>query len=323
MRPSADMPPLHALRAFEAAGRLLSFRRAAEELSISQSAVSHHVANVERFLGTRLFVRKARSVELAPAAGRFLAQVQKGFAALAAATAGIRRMQTRERLKVSLLPSFAANFLVRRLPDFIAKEPLVDIALDPTLDLADVAASAADLAIRYGDGAYPDVAKRLLATERLFVVASPALLAAKRRIVEPEDVRRFPLLTGLRLADWTAWSAAKDIDLGDGDFRQLTDYNIVLQAAQDGQGLAIGRQLLVDAHLRSGRLVKVFPDAVESPRVGYWLVTARHRRYSKAMTAFADWLKSEMAACGADDPVKAGLRARTGAKGRPVRARKR
>ncbi len=151
---------------------------------------------------------------------------------------------------------------------------MIKIALDPTLDLADVAASAADLAIRCGDGTYPDVAKRL------------------------------------RLADWTAWSAAKGMDLRDCDFRQLTDYNIVLQAAMDGQGLAIGRQLLVGEHLASGRLVPVFPDAVVSPRLGYWLVSARHRRPSKAMTASVDWLKAEMEAA-----------ARAGAKERPARGR--
>jgi LysR family glycine cleavage system transcriptional activator len=310
MRASPDMPPLQSLRAFEAAARLLSFRRAADELAISQSAVSHHVAKIERFLGVRLFVRKARSVELTPAAGRFVMQIQKGFAAIALATAGIRRTQAREKLCISLLPSFAANFLVRRLPDFLAREPSIEITLDPTLDLADVAASAADFAIRYGDGAYPDVAKRLLRVERLLVVASPAFLKSKRKIAGPKDVRRFPLLTGLRLADWTAWSAAKGVDLRDGDFRQLTDYNIVLQAAIDGQGLAIGRQLLVAEHLASGRLVPVFPDAVESPRLGYWLVTARHRRYSKAMTAFAEWLRAEMEGA-----------ARAGTMDRPARGR--
>lgn len=308
MRSSPDMPPLQSLRAFEATARLLSFRRAADELAISQSAVSHHVAKIERFLGLRLFVRKARGIELTPAAGRFLAQIQTGFSAIAAATAGIRRAHARECLRISLLPSFAANFLVRRLPTFLAREPSIEIMLDPTLDLADVAASAADLAIRYGDGAYPDVAKRLLQAERLLVVASPAFLKSKRKIVAPKDVRRFPLLTGLRLADWTAWSTAKNVDLRDCDIRQLTDYNIVLQAALDGQGLAIGRQLLVSEHLASGRLVPVFPDAVESPRVGYWLVTARHRRYSKAMTAFADWLRSEMAAAVA--PARAPARGR-------------
>ncbi len=313
MRASPDMPPPHALRAFEAAGRLLSFRRAAEELAISQSAVSHHVAQIERFLGTRLFVRKARGVELTPAAVRFLSETQAAFATLASATSRIRKASAREKLRVSLLPSFAANFLVRRLSEFSAAHPLIEVVLDPTLDLADVAASAADLAIRYGNGAYADVTKRALGAERLVAVASPSFLKT-RKIGRPADVRRHPLLTGLRLSDWTAWAAAMDVDIRKAEFRQLTDYNIVLQAALDGQGIAIGRMLLVERLLRQGRLVALFPDTVISPRAGYWLVSARHRRPSGAMTAFAEWLKTEMQKAGMPAMPKADLRLRPDAK---------
>jgi len=309
------MPPLHALRAFEAAGRLLSFRRAAEDLAISQSAVSHHVAQIERFLGVRLFVRKARGVELTPAAVHFLSETQAGFARLASATSRIRKTSAREKLRVSLLPSFAANFLVRRLSEFSAANPSIEVVLDPTLDLADVAASAADLAIRYGNGAYADVAKRPLGAERLVAVASPAFLKA-RKISRPADVRHHPLLTGLRLADWTAWAAAMKVDIRKAEFRQLTDYNIVLQAALDGQGIAIGRKLLVERMLRSGRLVAVFPDTVISPRASYWLVSARHRRHSSAMTAFAGWLESELKKAGLPPMPKADIRLRPEAKGK-------
>ncbi|MFY7962951.1 MAG: LysR family transcriptional regulator, partial [Elsteraceae bacterium] len=155
MRRSPDLPPLQALRAFEAAGRLLSFRRAAEELLVTQSAVSHQIALLEGALGVRLFVRKARGVSLTEAAARYLAAVQASFGGLEQATAILRGSRERSALRVSLTPSFAANFLAPRLGRFAQAHPDVDLLLDPTLQMADIAASAADLAIRYGGGDYP------------------------------------------------------------------------------------------------------------------------------------------------------------------------
>jgi LysR family glycine cleavage system transcriptional activator len=298
MRRSSDLPPLLSLRAFEAAARLSSFRRAATELAVAQSAVSHHVAQVERFFGARLFVRKARGIEPTPAAMRFLGEIQQAFSSIAAASAKLRAEESRERIRVSLLPSFAANFLVARLPAFLARTPAAAIELQPTLELADVAASAADLAIRYGDGNYPGVSLRCLGAERLVAVASPALLR-KAAIRRPADVLRFPLLTGARLNDWNAWAQTCGVDLAKADFRQLTDYNIVLQAAADGQGIAIGRLLLAGAHIKAGRLAKALPHTVVSPRTCYWLVGARHRRFARATAAFVDWLGREFADAGA------------------------
>ncbi len=298
MRRVADLPPLMSLRAFEAAARLLSFRRAAKELAIAQSAVSHHVAQVERHLGVRLFVRKARGIEPTPAARRYLGEIQGAFAAIATASARLRAHESRERIRVSLLPSFAANFLVARLPDFLARAPGVAVELQPTLDLADVAASEADLAIRYGDGNYAGVTARCLGAERLVVVGSRVLLRAQTRIAKPADVGLHTLLTGMRLTDWTAWAEAVGIDLSTAEFRQLTDYNIVLQAAAAGQGLAVGRMLMIASHLKDGRLVQVLPHVAVSPRACYWLVSARHRRFTRAMTAFADWLGVELREAG-------------------------
>ncbi|MBI1243643.1 MAG: LysR family transcriptional regulator [Alphaproteobacteria bacterium] len=301
MRRLADLPPLMSLRAFEAAARLLSFRRAAAELAISQSAVSHHVAQVESHLGARLFVRKARSIELTQAARQFLPEIQSAFAAITAASARLRKKANRERLRVSLLPSFAANFLVAHLQGFREQAPAIDVDLDPTLDIADVAASAADLAIRYGGGNYPDVNSRCLGAERLVVVASPSLFASSKPIRNPEDVLRHPLLADMRVSGWTAWSKAVGVGIERADIRQLTDYNIVLQAAADGQGLAIGRMLLVEPHIRAGRLAVALPHTVVSPQTCYWLVSARNRRFTRAMTTFADWLGRTLRAAGLRD----------------------
>ncbi len=296
MRSSPDMPPLQALRVFEAVGRLSSFRRAAEELLITQSAVSHQIAQIEGALGVRLFIRKARGVELTEAAARYLIRVQASFAILADATIDLRGAAARQSLRVSLLPSFAANFLAPRLARFAELHPDIDLVLDPTLHLADVAAAAADIAIRYGGGDYPEVAKRLLAPERLVVVASPGLLAKGAAIQEPADLLRHRLLATRSPMEWAVWAAANGVDLAEAAFIQLTDYNVVLQAALDGQGLAIGRLLFIKERLRLGQLVQVLPAVVTSPRAGHWLVSGRGRRFTPAMTCFADWLTAEIAA---------------------------
>lgn len=295
MPSSANMPPLQALRAFEAAGRLLSFRRAAEELLITQSAVSHQIALLEATLGVRLFLRKARGVELTEAAARYLASVQASLASIEQATAVLCGSQQRSRLSVSLTPSFAANFLAPRLGRFASAHPDIDLSLDPTLQMADVAASAADLAIRYGGGDYTGVNKRLLAQERLIVVASPCLLAREAAILHPADILRHKLLATRSLMEWQIWTQATGVDLSHAMFLQLTDYNIALQAALDGQGLAIGRMLLIQDHLRIGRLAPVTDVIASAPNAGHWLISARHRRFTLAMTRFADWLGAEIA----------------------------
>ncbi len=156
MRSSEKLPPLAALRAFEAAGRLMSFRKAGEELLITQSSVSHHIAALESSLGTRLFLRKARGVVLTAKGERYYESICRAFAII---TQGAIEMRSQDCLRVSMLPSFAANWLVPRLPRFWKKYPNCRIEIDPTLRLADLHTEA-DIAIRYGNGRWPVLARR-------------------------------------------------------------------------------------------------------------------------------------------------------------------
>lgn len=297
MRSSPALPPLHALRAFEAVGRLLSFRRAGEELLITQSAVSHHIRTLEEALGTLLFERKGRSIALTAAGARYLDCISQAFALVADGTREVRSHATRQLLTVSLLPSFAANWLVSRLADFHAAYPQIELILDPTLNQANLAAGEADIAIRYGVGEWPGLRCELLATERLMPVMSP-VLAARQPLAEPDDILAHTLLISHRPTEWEAWSRYAAIDLTSARRLQLTDYNIVLQAALSGQGVAMGRSLLIAEHISRGTLVAPLPGFATAPGLGYWAVLPSGDTDKPTATMFVNWLRREIAEAG-------------------------
>ena len=293
MRSSSVLPPLHALRAFEAVGRLLSFRRAGEELLITQSAVSHHVRTLEEALGTLLFERRGRSIALTAAGARYLDSISRAFALVADGTRDVRSHAARQTLTVSLLPSFAANWLVSRLAGFRAAYPQIELVLAPTLNQADLAAGEADIAIRYGVGKWPGLRCELLATERLTPVLSPEL-AARQPLAKPDDILGHTLLISHRPTEWEAWSRHAAVDLASARRLQLTDYNIVLQAALSGQGVAMGRSLLIAEHLSRGSLVAPLPGFATAPGLGYWALLPGRAETRPATKAFTDWLRQEI-----------------------------
>src|SRR5438874_1520122 len=194
LHPSAT----ESLRAFATVARLLSFRRAGEELLITQSAVSHHIRELEQNLGVKLFVRKARGVELTSEGRQYFEFVHRAFDLIASGTSDLRRRATKSRVRVSLLPSFVANWLVPRLRRFTEANPDIELVLDPTLRLTNLAAGEADVAIRYGDGRWNEVKSQLLMTESLTPVASAELLKEGPRLSEPRDILNHPLLLALK-----------------------------------------------------------------------------------------------------------------------------
>jgi LysR family glycine cleavage system transcriptional activator len=305
MRSSPVLPPLPALRAFEAVGRLLSFRRAGEELLITQSAVSHHIRQLENALGVPLFIRKPRSIALTPEGLRYLDVTMRAFGLIAEATGDLRAQGGQGSVRVSLLPSFAANWLVARLSGFQKSHPGIRLDLDPTLRLVDLAANEADLAIRYGDGSWDNVEARLLMAESVTPVASPALLRGQRALASPRDLLEHTLLLTRNPVDWEVWVESVGLDISRATTLQLTDYNVAIQAAIDGQGIAMGRALLLRDHVASGRLAQPFAHMASSAKVGHWLLAPR-RRLSPAATAFADWLMAQAAAQHAADDFRQG-----------------
>lgn len=289
------LPPLIALRAFEAVGKHLSFSKAADELAVSQSAVSHHIKHLEDELGSALFVRQTRSISLTPTGVAYLAVVRQAFDLIATGTRAAR-VPARAPVRVSLLSSFASNWLMQRLGRFSSAYPDIELKLEPSIALADVGGSGADVAIRYGLGGWPDVEARLFLREQITPVCSPALLAQGPTIDTPEDLLKHTILCSYSSNpfEWIAWCKAADVDLGPAKHAHLTDYNIVLQAALDGYGVAIGRKCLIDDKLRQGLLVAPFPDLVISADIGYWIVTPREGP-SVGAEALIAWLYAEAA----------------------------
>jgi LysR family transcriptional regulator, glycine cleavage system transcriptional activator len=291
MRRSSTLPPLPSLRAFAVVGRLLSFRKAGDELLITQSAVSHHVKQLEDYLGVALFVRHGRTISLTPAGVSFLEKVAAGFALIEAGARDLRKDAA--VVRVSLLPSFAANWLVPRLPRFRRLYPEIVLDLDPTLEAVDLQVGVVDLAIRYGDGVWAGEEAELLMTERLTPVLSPTLLRSGRPLREPADLLQHTLLLTRNPFDWKLWAETTGLDFANAKTVQLVDYNVVLQAATEGQGVALGRAALVQDRLRSGVLVAPFPLMDDPKGAGYWLLGARTRLQSESVVPFKRWLVSE------------------------------
>jgi LysR family transcriptional regulator, glycine cleavage system transcriptional activator len=291
MKTPSDLPPFPALCAFEAVGRLQSFRLAAEELCISQSAVSYHVKTLEDATGARLFERRPRGIEFTPAGQAYWRSVADALRRLRRATAALQPAPGAHAVRLSVLPSFAAGWLLPRLAAFQAARPDIHLALDPRLELADLDGGEVDLAIRYGHGRWPGVKARLLMAEQLAPVASPALLRRGAPIRRPQDVVAHTLLHVSRRDEWEQWAQATGADIAGARTQHLTEYGIVLQAAQDGLGLAMGRRLLVADRLAAGQLVAPLHGWVAPPQLGYWLCRGR-RTPGRAVQAVMDWLLS-------------------------------
>ena len=295
MGSTRPLPPLIALRAFEAAARHLSFSRAAQELFVTQSAVSHHIQKLECELGVTLFQRRTRAVALTTAGQAYFAKVHAAFELLRTGTEETQApTAARTKLTVGLLASFATRWLAPRLQAFSAAHPGIELQLRPDIALADVAGGEVDLAIRYGRGGWAGVRSRELMAERLSVVCAPTLLGGARRPRKPQDLLRYPLLAShAKLPfEWQSWATHFGVDLSGAKTVHLHDYNIVVEAALAGQGIAMGRHRLIAPQLASGALVQAVPDAVlDDPRIGWWLITPPAARNEiEAVAVFHDWL---------------------------------
>ena len=292
MRAFPDLPPLQALRVFESVARLQSFRRAGEELCVTQSAVSYHIKALEADLQVLLFERHARGIRFTPEGAAFFETVQQAFGQVAEHGRALRGSATAGPLKVSVLPSFAAGWLVPRMARFAAQHPRVPVMLDPRLELVDLNRGEADLAIRFGRGDWPGLRCDLLVAERLVPVASPALLQQGPPVKAPQDLLHHTLLYPSRPDEWTLWAEAAGVDLSSARQLPLTDYNIVVQAALDGLGVAMGRQVVLANRLASGALMPLFDQTVDPPGLGYWICQPRQAARREA-AVFADWLMRE------------------------------
>jgi LysR family glycine cleavage system transcriptional activator len=292
------LPPLNALRDFESAARHLSFSRAADELHVTPAAVSHQIKALEEHLGIRLFHRRNRAVHLTEAGESYLAVVRDAFDRLAAATVKLAEHDRVGQLVIAVLPSFASKWLIPRLPRYRAKAPEIDVTVAASHDMVDLVGGEADLAIRYGRGAWPGLKALRFLAEEVFPVCSPRLLNDGHPIREPDDLahclllhdepdKRYPYL------DWPTWlrtAGASRVDPTRGP--TFSDSSMLLQAAIDGQGVALGRSVLVSDDLAAGRLVKPFTLTFPA-NAAYWLVAPSEAWDRPKIKSFREWLLAE------------------------------
>lgn len=292
------LPPLNALRAFEAAARHLSFTKAAGELNVTQAAISHQIRALEDWLGMPLFRRQNRALLLTDAGQAYLPAMREAFDLMHSATAKLHQRDRSGALNVSTFTSFAAKWLMPRLGRFTSSHPEIEIRLGINDTLLDFGSDDVDVGVRYGRGDWKGLHMELLMTEEVFVVCSPKLLAGEHPLREPSDLRHHTLLHDDLPEDWGTWLDAAGADdavkvraRGDLVFNHS---EMVLQAAVEGLGVALGRSALVADDLAAGRLVKPF-DLQLPTQSAYYVVHSENAGDRPKIKAFTDWLHEEAA----------------------------
>jgi LysR family glycine cleavage system transcriptional activator len=295
-----QLPPLNALRAFEAAARLGGFAAAADELCVTASAVSQQVKTLEDWLGVPLFQRQPRGLVLTERGRRYRAELAEALDAMHRATQAVRRRDGRESLTVTTTHSFAAHWLAPRLHRFSELHPEIDVRVWAATQLVDLATEDADAAIRFGSAATPGLHAEFLATESVTPMCTPRLLD-ERPLREPADLAAHTLLHDewgfgrLPTLSWRSWlKAAGALDrVPLGRAPAFSDNHLSLLAARAGRGVALGRTVLARQDLALGELVAPFPLALDTG-LAYRLTCLPARKSEPAIRAFTEWLRAEL-----------------------------
>ena len=293
---SRRLPPLNALRAFEAAARHLSFTQAAEELNVTQAAVSHQIRGLEDWLGFPLFRRLSRALVLTEAGQLLFPEVREAMDILTTAVNRVQRQDSEGVLTVTTMDSFAQSWLVPRLGRFRQSHPDIDVRLVMADRMVDLAREGVDVAVRYGRGSWPGLTVSLLRTEELFPVCAPELLENGPPLKEPRDLAHFTLLHDEMPVDWRDWLAAAGCDEVNAERGPgYSHSNLVLLAARAGEGVALGRSVMVADDLAAGRLVRLFDFALPAPQA-YYLACVEGEEDRPKIRAFREWLSGEFEA---------------------------
>lgn len=304
---SPALPGFHALRAFEAAARHLSYSRAAEELALTHGAISHHVSRLEKDLGgVRLFVRDGQRMLLTDAGQTFVIEVREGLRILSEAMENARtrprRLGGTRQLAISVHPAFAARWLVPRLGQFQLAHPDIEVAIHPAAALATLdARDGIHLALRYGPGRWPGLHSVCLMKSFLTPVCSPVFQAGTR-LRTAQDLLRVALLRNPR-QKWRPWFLAAGLDADEPATGPIyDDAGLLLQAAAAGEGVALARTALIGDDLAARRLV-VLSDVQVEDSYGWFLVWRHTPRVPAAdREAFHRWIEAEAARVSPDQP---------------------
>jgi LysR family glycine cleavage system transcriptional activator len=286
------LPSLNGLRAFEAAARHLSFTRAADELHVTQTAISHQIRRLEEQIGIPLFVRRNRALELTREAQDYLPAVRTAFEDLRRATARLGRPDREGMLTVSTTASLAAKWLVTRVAAFQDANPGIEVRITTSAHLVDFRREDVDMAVRYGRGNWAGLRAHWLMAEDIFPVCSPALLAQDKPLRCPEDLAHHTLLHAtVSREDWQLWLTAAGLPVSMASRRGLSfDQSFMaIQAAVDGLGVALGRTRFVEADIAAGRLVVPF-ELVLPADAGFYIVAPEETADAPNIALFRDWL---------------------------------
>lgn len=300
MRKRKQLPPLKALKVFEVSARLGSFARAAQELCVTQTAVSHQVKMLEEFIGGLLFERASSGLVLTRLGQTILPGIVAGFEHFEAAMALLPRPQPRpaETLVISALPSFTQEWLMPRLEAFRGHRPEIDVMVLTDYKMVDLANSEVDIAIRFGRAGFAsDLKADLLATERVFPVCSPSILDQPAGSLGFQDLSRFTLLNSSQRMvhepwmSWELWLEEAGFDSsGIHSGPCFSDPLLILRAAIAGRGLVLGRSMLVRDHLRAGRLVAPFKDWSKPIMSSYFVVSTVEKSKLPKIAALREFL---------------------------------
>ncbi|HEY5756255.1 MAG TPA: transcriptional regulator GcvA [Steroidobacter sp.] len=288
------LPPLTSLPCFEAAARHLNFSKAADELNVTPGAISRAIKNLEDQLNVLLFERGTRSVRLTEVGEPYARAVREALEQLSAATALATARQSSPTLNVSTSDGFAGRWLVPRLYRFHHAHADIDVRVATTGKLANFLGDGIDIAIRYGGGNYPGLTSEFLKDEEVFPVCSPKLLKGAHPLRKPEDLRHHTLIRDSYPIDWAAWLSSAGVQ-GVNPKKGLTfdSYTFAVEAAVQGEGVALGRTMLVEADLAAGRLIRPFKPSLKATS-SFYVVYPPDAIRQRKVKAFRDWLFTEI-----------------------------
>lgn len=287
---------LNALKAFEAAARYLSFTEAASELGVTSAAVGLHVRTLEAYLGIKLFIRAQRRLVLSEDASAVVAEIREGLDKLSGAMNRLHEQARKPILTVTVPPSFGSKWLMPRLEQFRSENPTINLRVDTAERPMDLRRENVDLGIRFGSGPYAGLLATPLLDEWVVPVCSPLLLAQYGPALCPTDLAGTTLIHDTSVGydntfpTWKSWF--KQAGIADGNRARGISVNssiLAVQAALEGQGIALGRGVLVADEMKAGRLVRAFSDAGKV-EARYWIVQPAEKSCSRSATIFRTWI---------------------------------
>ena len=299
-----QLPPLNALRAFEATARHLSFTKAADELNVTAGAVSQQIKLLEAYLDITLFLRKNRMITLTEEAQLSLPYFTEGLNRFAKGVNVIQESQQNKPLTITLPPTFAARWLMPRLTKFQQQHPDVDVRIDATYKLVDIIHENIDAGIRFGTGEYKGLESDLLFKQEVIPVCSPALLRSEKKLEKPADLKQHTLLhcdfflnsTSQNQPDWDLWFAMVGVDSGQVDTSHgvhFAQHDLLVQAAIEGQGIALVASISAQKAIKEGLLVQLFDTGLPLEHA-YYFIYPTEKSVLKRVQVFRKWLLEEV-----------------------------